>query len=318
VLYVANPSKLVVEGFHGHVHINSLASGEVDIEMVSGALEVDSNCTGGTINIYGDAEVTIAGGVTATVNDYTLNTHVSVITDSKVDSVGTHLSTITDSMVDSVGTHVSTITDSKIDSVGSQVDSVGTHVSAVTDSKIDSVGSLVESVGSQITSVTSDIISAIDKGIGIRVFINGAWGFSCTDKLDKDSLTEAMESAFKLANKAGELAKIHFKLADQPAYKKKVSYPQKVSLLDTSIEEIDTLMKKASKSYLKDVLEYSQEELVSTDFVHSNYSSIYDSLATVQNNLKGEKRFFKQSSLDNENLSEESTAFGFNSRTMLQ
>jgi len=84
---------------------------------------------------------------------------------------------------------------------------------------------------------TRDIISAIDKGIGIRVFINGAWGFSCTDRLDKDSLTEAMDSAFKIAKKAGELAKINFKLEDQTPYKKKVSFPQKISLLDTSIEE---------------------------------------------------------------------------------
>jgi len=62
---------------------------------------------------------------------------------------------------------------------------------------------------------------------------------------------------------------------------------------DTSIEELDALMKKASESYLKGILEYVKEELVSTDFIHSKSSSIYDSLATVQNNLKGEKRFFK-------------------------
>lgn len=62
---------------------------------------------------------------------------------------------------------------------------------------------------------------------------------------------------------------------------------------DTSIEEIDALMKKASETYLKDILGYSNEELVSTDFIHDARSSIYDSLATVQNNLKGEKRFFK-------------------------
>jgi glyceraldehyde 3-phosphate dehydrogenase len=62
---------------------------------------------------------------------------------------------------------------------------------------------------------------------------------------------------------------------------------------DSSIEEIDGLMKKASESYLKGILEYTREELVSTDFIHSKSSSIYDSLATVQNNLKGEKRFFK-------------------------
>jgi glyceraldehyde 3-phosphate dehydrogenase len=62
---------------------------------------------------------------------------------------------------------------------------------------------------------------------------------------------------------------------------------------DTSIQEIDDLMKKASKSYLKGALGYCDEELVSTDFVHDPRASIYDSLATLQNNLPGEKRFFK-------------------------
>ena len=62
---------------------------------------------------------------------------------------------------------------------------------------------------------------------------------------------------------------------------------------DTSIEEIDGLLKKASETYLKDILGYSNEEVVSTDFIHDQRSSIYDSLATLQNNLKGEKRFFK-------------------------
>lgn len=62
---------------------------------------------------------------------------------------------------------------------------------------------------------------------------------------------------------------------------------------DTSIEEIDALLKKASESYLKNILGYCNEEVVSTDFIHDQRSSIYDSLATMQNNLKGEKRFFK-------------------------
>jgi glyceraldehyde 3-phosphate dehydrogenase len=65
------------------------------------------------------------------------------------------------------------------------------------------------------------------------------------------------------------------------------------STKDTSIEEIDALLKKASQTYLKDILGYANEELVSTDFIHDKRSSIYDSLATLQNNLKGEKRFFK-------------------------
>ena len=62
---------------------------------------------------------------------------------------------------------------------------------------------------------------------------------------------------------------------------------------ETSIEEIDALMKKASETYLKGILGYCNEEVVSTDFNHDERSSIYDSLVTVGNNLKGEKRFFK-------------------------
>ena len=62
---------------------------------------------------------------------------------------------------------------------------------------------------------------------------------------------------------------------------------------DTSIEEIDAALKKASETYLKGILGVTAEELVSTDFIHDKRSSIYDSLATLQNNLKGEKRFFK-------------------------
>jgi glyceraldehyde 3-phosphate dehydrogenase len=65
------------------------------------------------------------------------------------------------------------------------------------------------------------------------------------------------------------------------------------SVKDTSIAEIDALMKKASESYLKGILGYSNEEVVSTDFIHDDRSSIYDSLATLQNNFKDEKRFFK-------------------------
>jgi len=62
---------------------------------------------------------------------------------------------------------------------------------------------------------------------------------------------------------------------------------------DSSIQEIDKALKDATSSYLDGFLGFTDEELVSTDFVHDKRSSIYDSLATLQNNLPGEKRFFK-------------------------
>jgi glyceraldehyde 3-phosphate dehydrogenase len=65
------------------------------------------------------------------------------------------------------------------------------------------------------------------------------------------------------------------------------------SATESSIEAIDRLMKQASETYLKGILGYCAEEVVSSDFIHDDRSSIYDSLATRQNNLEGEKRFFK-------------------------
>ncbi len=65
------------------------------------------------------------------------------------------------------------------------------------------------------------------------------------------------------------------------------------STRDTSIEEIDKALKDAANTYLKGYLGICKEELVSSDFIHDERSSIYDAKATLENNLKGERRFFK-------------------------
>jgi glyceraldehyde 3-phosphate dehydrogenase (phosphorylating) len=58
---------------------------------------------------------------------------------------------------------------------------------------------------------------------------------------------------------------------------------------DTSYAEISAAMKKASETYLKGVLETTKDEVVSTDFIHSPASSIYDEGSGIELN----KRFFK-------------------------
>ena len=58
---------------------------------------------------------------------------------------------------------------------------------------------------------------------------------------------------------------------------------------DTSYEEIAAAMKKASETYLKGVLEYTADEVVSSDFIHSSSSSIFDKGSGIELN----KRFFK-------------------------
>src|SRR5689334_13768984 len=58
---------------------------------------------------------------------------------------------------------------------------------------------------------------------------------------------------------------------------------------ETSYQEIAAAMKKASETYLKGILEYTTDEVVSTDFLHSASSSIFDQGAGIELN----KRFFK-------------------------
>lgn len=45
---------------------------------------------------------------------------------------------------------------------------------------------------------------------------------------------------------------------------------------ETSYEEICAAMKKASETYLKDILGYTTDEVVSSDFIHDERSSIFD------------------------------------------
>src|SRR5437762_2868082 len=58
---------------------------------------------------------------------------------------------------------------------------------------------------------------------------------------------------------------------------------------DTSYAEISAAMKKASQTYLKGILEYTEDEVVSSDFIHSKASSIFDQGSGIELN----KRFFK-------------------------
>ncbi|HHE38480.1 MAG TPA: type I glyceraldehyde-3-phosphate dehydrogenase [Candidatus Cloacimonetes bacterium] len=52
---------------------------------------------------------------------------------------------------------------------------------------------------------------------------------------------------------------------------------------ETSIEEVNQFIKEASETYLKDILEYSETPLVSTDIIGNPHSSIFDSKVTMVN-----------------------------------
>ncbi|MSQ93567.1 MAG: type I glyceraldehyde-3-phosphate dehydrogenase [Gemmataceae bacterium] len=58
---------------------------------------------------------------------------------------------------------------------------------------------------------------------------------------------------------------------------------------ETSYKEISAAMKKASETYLKGILAYTEDEVVSSDFIHDAHSSIYDAGSGIELN----SRFFK-------------------------
>src|ERR1041385_1151719 len=58
---------------------------------------------------------------------------------------------------------------------------------------------------------------------------------------------------------------------------------------ETSYKEICAAMKKASETYLKGILAYTTDEVVSTDFIHDAHSSIFDAGSGIELN----NRFFK-------------------------
>jgi len=58
---------------------------------------------------------------------------------------------------------------------------------------------------------------------------------------------------------------------------------------DTSLDEIKKALKRASETYLKGILGYTDEEVVSSDFIHDKLSSIFDAGSSIELN----KNFFK-------------------------
>lgn len=58
---------------------------------------------------------------------------------------------------------------------------------------------------------------------------------------------------------------------------------------DTSLAEIKAALKKASETYLSGILGYTEDEVVSSDFIHDKRSSIFDAGSSIELN----KNFFK-------------------------
>jgi len=89
-------------------------------------------------------------------------------------------------------------------------------------------------------------VNGIDKGIGVRVLFNGAWGFSSTCSLTGKDVKDAVENAVKAAKATSIRIKERAVLAPVPIIEDKVETPVRESLAAVGIDKKMNLALKVS------------------------------------------------------------------------
>ncbi len=54
------------------------------------------------------------------------------------------------------------------------------------------------------------------EGIGIRVLIDGAWGFYATNQMDEEGMNQCLEKAYKIAKNGGKISEINVEIEEIP------------------------------------------------------------------------------------------------------
>lgn len=88
------------------------------------------------------------------------------------------------------------------------------------------------------------VTEGLEKGAGIRVLVNGAWGFATVGSLDKNSLRNAVEDAVKMAKAASEKVKMPVTLFDVKPVEDVVKIKPDIDPRNVSInEKMDTVLR---------------------------------------------------------------------------
>ena len=85
-------------------------------------------------------------------------------------------------------------------------------------------------------------------GIAVRVLVNGALGFACTNTLTKEHIRATVESAYRTAKHSGRLVKSPITMAGRTESRAKWSAKEKLPIADVSVEERLSLLSEAEKS----------------------------------------------------------------------
>src|ERR1017187_10777872 len=72
----------------------------------------------------------------------------------------------------------------------------------------------------------AEVSSFEDEGMGVRVIVDGAWGFASVDRLDSQSLGHAARLACRIARASSRLRRQEVRLAPPPAPSARGETPQ--------------------------------------------------------------------------------------------
>jgi len=92
ILTAQDGGTMFVRGMKGSLTIDAMTGGTLSVYADAADITINADCTSGTINIYGNAKVTGAGGG-VTINNYTTNTAITTI-DTVVDTVAANTARI--------------------------------------------------------------------------------------------------------------------------------------------------------------------------------------------------------------------------------
>ena len=88
-------------------------------------------------------------------------------------------------------------------------------------------------------------------GFGVRVIVNGAWGFSSSYKVTSEEADRVVEEAIKIAKSSSIARKSRIGLTDEKAYKASYQTKLKKSPFDVDLKEKTDILLEATKVALK-------------------------------------------------------------------
>ncbi len=86
-----------------------------------------------------------------------------------------------------------------------------------------------------------------NKGIGVKILVDGAYGFAATNILSKDSLSNTVKRAFRIAKASSLSVKNPIHLAKEATYVDKVSTPIKKDPESVELQDTVNILMEASK-----------------------------------------------------------------------